>query len=762
MNINKKTNKKGFTIVELVIVIAVIAILAAVLIPTFSSLVKTAQTSSDISLVKNLNTSLTTSEILDGKNETMTDALNDVKEDGYDVTKLTPTNSDNDILWHEESNRFVLRIKDKYESCGSGFVVDESKLYKLWKIYNEVEELESDPVYSIYWNADESLPEGKKLSVGFDAGTTKNVSEVIYENTSSEAKEVIIRTNTVNTTLTVNALTDTINHYGNVGKVDVVKVDMKCYNEYGNAAYVKVTEGKVVAKDGGKINILFINNSNSKNSVAIVDGGLIEQGYTLADDAGSSNIELSKTAEADAEEKGKIAIEDAAKKEAVENNPNGVAMTDNKVYDSVAEAIAATQSNEIIILRNADIKASDFVDKNITLIGNENVLTLVENSEHYIKTITTKGTLTIDLNGKSLNSKSNSVISVNEGTLTVIDKSGNNSGLINSNVTAIEVIGSSNLNVTSGTIKSTGSLFSSRSKIQYGAIKNSGSGIVNISGGTFNFSVDNGGCAMLNTGSGKIIANGITIGDSDYSNIGAIAANTGAGEVDLTNVTFYVVPNSGNPGAALLNMGSGIMNITNCTGHTQNGSMIADGYSDSFSEKLGTGIININGGTYTCTTNGGYGVYSVGNGTININGAAFNTSGADAHGIYVYGAATVNIENAIIDTQHTDLTQGNENMAGYVVYISSMGAGSGKVTIKSGNYKGYVESNYQVVKIDSGCSGYIKIEGGTFNAEPKGTHNVSSWNGSSWDVAYVEMQVIADGYHAVDNGNGTWSVVADE
>ena len=35
----KKTNKKGFTLVELVIVIAVIAILAAVLIPVFSNLI---------------------------------------------------------------------------------------------------------------------------------------------------------------------------------------------------------------------------------------------------------------------------------------------------------------------------------------------------------------------------------------------------------------------------------------------------------------------------------------------------------------------------------------------------------------------------------------------------------------------------------------------------------------------------------------------------------------------------------------------------
>lgn len=41
----KRMNKKGFTIVELVIVIAVIAILAAVLIPTFSGIVDKAKES---------------------------------------------------------------------------------------------------------------------------------------------------------------------------------------------------------------------------------------------------------------------------------------------------------------------------------------------------------------------------------------------------------------------------------------------------------------------------------------------------------------------------------------------------------------------------------------------------------------------------------------------------------------------------------------------------------------------------------------------
>ena len=41
----KRNNKKGFTIVELVIVIAVIAILATVMIPTFSNVIETAEKS---------------------------------------------------------------------------------------------------------------------------------------------------------------------------------------------------------------------------------------------------------------------------------------------------------------------------------------------------------------------------------------------------------------------------------------------------------------------------------------------------------------------------------------------------------------------------------------------------------------------------------------------------------------------------------------------------------------------------------------------
>ena len=52
----KKLNKKGFTIVELSIVIAVVAILSAVLIPTFSSIVNKAKDSSAVQEAKNAYT----------------------------------------------------------------------------------------------------------------------------------------------------------------------------------------------------------------------------------------------------------------------------------------------------------------------------------------------------------------------------------------------------------------------------------------------------------------------------------------------------------------------------------------------------------------------------------------------------------------------------------------------------------------------------------------------------------------------------------
>ena len=63
----KRNNKKGFTIVELVIVIAVIAILAGVLIPTFSGIVKNAKESKALQEAQNAYKEAYALAIADGK-----------------------------------------------------------------------------------------------------------------------------------------------------------------------------------------------------------------------------------------------------------------------------------------------------------------------------------------------------------------------------------------------------------------------------------------------------------------------------------------------------------------------------------------------------------------------------------------------------------------------------------------------------------------------------------------------------------------------
>lgn len=85
----KKSNKKGFTIVELVIVIAVIAILAAVMIPTFGGVIKKANESAVMQKATAAYKEAYAIDLADGEQ--------DYSEDGEPITSV-------DGLTYEEGN----------------------------------------------------------------------------------------------------------------------------------------------------------------------------------------------------------------------------------------------------------------------------------------------------------------------------------------------------------------------------------------------------------------------------------------------------------------------------------------------------------------------------------------------------------------------------------------------------------------------------------------------------------------------------------
>lgn len=85
----KASKKRGFTIVELIIVIAVIAILAAVLIPTFSNLISRANESVDIQAARNMNTFLATAKYTDGVNSIL-DVYDIFEGSGFKVENYSP------------------------------------------------------------------------------------------------------------------------------------------------------------------------------------------------------------------------------------------------------------------------------------------------------------------------------------------------------------------------------------------------------------------------------------------------------------------------------------------------------------------------------------------------------------------------------------------------------------------------------------------------------------------------------------------------
>ena len=249
----RKSNKKGFTVVELVIVIAIIAILAAVLIPTFAGLIQKANESKDTQLVKNLNTALRADEVLNGSNSNIDRALGVSLENGYNIEKLTPTSQGNEIVWDEVNNQFALIKGDQvlYADNESKAQTALSAKTNIWKLIT-VENVNQVPTdgYSYYLKGD-TLTGTANVIAGLSVGKNTGVN-VNYERTGEETHNVQFFTNGGD--LTVNAPHDDVKHYGAVKALTVKAVNsVHCYHEYGYVGdLVSLGEGKFIAEEGSE------------------------------------------------------------------------------------------------------------------------------------------------------------------------------------------------------------------------------------------------------------------------------------------------------------------------------------------------------------------------------------------------------------------------------------------------------------------------------------------------------------------------------
>ena len=296
----KRSTKKGFTIVELVIVIAIIAILAAVLIPTFASLIQKANESKDTQLVKNLNTALAADN---KEHKTMTDALDAAVEFGYDVGKINASATNKEILWDSKNDVFCYYDTNtktpEYipETSLKNGAIESNETYKLWKIYTEAP---TEQTFSIYWNSDKAFD--KELTVGFDAGNNTAITALKYERTTGDAQEVVIRTKGA-TTLTVDAEKDTIYHYGEAGSVKVIKCDTASYHEFGKVVgNLEITKGRLELAASANVNTVLVSSAAEGDVKIDVASGATVGTIAPVTDKALADVNASTTIPAEAKQ----------------------------------------------------------------------------------------------------------------------------------------------------------------------------------------------------------------------------------------------------------------------------------------------------------------------------------------------------------------------------------------------------------------------------------------------------------------------------
>lgn len=273
--------KRGFTIVELVIVIAVIGVLAGILVPTIISLTSSAKFSKDLATVSNINKIYTVDKLDKNikKYDTMHDALNEISDNNFKISTLQhPSTKDMTIGWDSVNDMFVLintkegTIKENKKSTP---IANKSDYFIICDV------IPTDPEFSIYLTNKNDIGEITHLKVGFDSGDNYSVTRVIYdrrsEETGLETRSVIYRTNP-GTDFECYGYVDSssgegdiIYHYGESCDSIIDCADGSFY-EKGASNHVEVKKGHFVLTNNSFVSYINASATNGNVSVDFLNG----------------------------------------------------------------------------------------------------------------------------------------------------------------------------------------------------------------------------------------------------------------------------------------------------------------------------------------------------------------------------------------------------------------------------------------------------------------------------------------------------------
>lgn len=266
----KASKKRGFTIIELVIVIAVIAILAAVLIPTFANIIQKANVANDVALARNMNTILIADEATNGRSTDMYDVLIALEQGGFKLENLNPRADGNVFAWDKANNQIVYLEKGSAKPIFQAKEIGNNK-GDLYITTRKAEVFADYPGYSYYFASDISgditLDEGSCLDTGEFA-----LNGNVIVNTK---KDVEIH-GTINGTITVDSESGKITNYSVVKNVVIKNTAATSYHERGHVEAMEIKDslkGKVVLENDAYVEKL----TNNKTNGTVENNGFVKE-----------------------------------------------------------------------------------------------------------------------------------------------------------------------------------------------------------------------------------------------------------------------------------------------------------------------------------------------------------------------------------------------------------------------------------------------------------------------------------------------------